>query len=45
MELQVGVKVLLKNDQGEHLLLKRSSEKYPETPPKWDLVGGQNRAR
>lgn len=41
MELQVGVKVLLKNAEGKYLLLKRSSEKYPEVGPTWDIVGGR----
>src|SRR3989338_2838916 len=41
MELQVGVKVLLKNSEGKHLLLKRSDKKYPEVGPKWDIVGGR----
>ena len=41
MELQVGVKVLLKNSEGKYLLLMRSAEKYPEAPPKWDIVGGR----
>jgi len=41
MELQVGVKVLLKNSEGKHLLLKRSDKKYPEVGAKWDIVGGR----
>src|SRR3989338_5114388 len=41
MELQVGVKVLLKNKEGKYLLVKRSSEKYPEVKRKWDIVGGR----
>ena len=41
MELQVGVKVLLKNNQGQYLLVKRSSLKYPEGFPEWDIVGGR----
>lgn len=41
MELQVGVKVLLKNKEGKYLLLKRSPEKYPEVDGLWDIVGGR----
>lgn len=41
MELQVGVKVLLKNKEGKYLLIRRSEEKYPEVGPKWDIVGGR----
>jgi 8-oxo-dGTP diphosphatase len=41
MELQVGVKILLKNKEGKYLLLRRSSEKYPETGEQWDMVGGR----
>ena len=41
MELQVGVKVLLKNKEGKYLLVRRSSEKYPEVGATWDLVGGR----
>lgn len=42
MELQVGVKVLLKNKEGKYLLLYRSPEKYPEVKgDRWDIVGGR----
>lgn len=41
MELQVGVKILLKNREGKYLLLKRSPEKYPEVKDRWDIVGGR----
>ena len=41
MELQVGVKALLKNNEGKYLLVRRSSEKYPEVGAKWDIVGGR----
>lgn len=41
MELQVGVKILLKNSEGKYLLLKRSAKKYPEVGEKWDIVGGR----
>lgn len=40
MELQVGVKVLLKNPEGKYLLIKRSPIEYPETH-KWDIPGGR----
>ena len=42
MELQVGVKVLLKNREGKFLLLQKSLEKYPEMgDDRWDMVGGR----
>lgn len=41
MQLQVGVKVLLKNSKGKHLLLRRNPKKYPEVGAKWDIVGGR----
>jgi len=41
MELQVGVKVLLKNAEGKYLLLRRSLEKYPDIKGRWDIVGGR----
>lgn len=40
MELQVGVKVFLKNPEGKYLVIRRSPEKYPETQ-KWDIPGGR----
>lgn len=40
MELQVGVKVLLKNKEGKYLLMRRSP--YEERGVgKWDLAGGR----
>ncbi len=39
--LQVGVKILLKNDEGKFLLNRRNPKKYPEAGPKWDIVGGR----
>lgn len=39
--LQVGVKILLKNDSGHYLLLRRSMEKYPDVKGRWDIVGGR----
>ncbi len=41
MELQVGVKILLKNDEGKYLLLRRSPEKYSEVDKYWDIPGGR----
>ncbi len=41
MELQVGVKALLKNKNGKYLLLRRNPKKYPDVGPKWDIVGGR----
>lgn len=41
MILQVGVKILLKNNEGKYLLVCRSSKKYPEVGAKWDVVGGR----
>jgi 8-oxo-dGTP diphosphatase len=41
MELQVGVKILLKNKDGNYLVVCRSAEKYPEVGAKWDIVGGR----
>ena len=40
-ELQVGVKVLLKNKENKFLLVRRNPKKYPEIGPKWDIVGGR----
>ena len=42
MELQVGVKILLKNGEGKYLLVRRSLTKYPEVGDhQWDIVGGR----
>lgn len=43
MELQVGVKIILKNEAGKILLLERNLQKYPEVPKenRWDIVGGR----
>jgi len=41
MELQVGVKVLLKNGEDEYLLIRRSLKKYPDIEGRWDIVGGR----
>ncbi|MEK7588512.1 MAG: NUDIX hydrolase [Patescibacteria group bacterium] len=39
--LEVGVKVILKNEKDEVLLLRRNPKKYPEIGPTWDIVGGR----
>lgn len=39
--LQVGVKILLKNQEGKYLLIRRNPKKYPEVGPAWDIVGGR----
>lgn len=39
--LQVGVKILVKNEAGEYLLLRRSREVYPEVTGCWDFPGGR----
>lgn len=41
MELQVGVKILLKNRDGKYLVVCRNPEKYPEVGAKWDIIGGR----
>jgi 8-oxo-dGTP diphosphatase len=41
IQLQVGVKILLKNKDGKYLVVCRSAEKYPEVGAKWDIVGGR----
>lgn len=41
MELQVGVKALLQNNEGKYLLLRRAPDKYPEAGATWDIVGGR----
>lgn len=40
MELQVGVKILLKNKDGKFLILHRSP-KYSEVKGMWDIPGGR----
>lgn len=40
-ELQVGVKILLKNKEGKFLMLLRSAIKYPEAGAKWEIGGGR----
>ena len=40
-ELQVGVKIAMRNADGKYLLVRRSAKKYPEVGPRWDIVGGR----
>lgn len=40
-DLQVGVKILLKNKDNKYLLVRRSQLKYPEVENRWDIVGGR----
>jgi len=40
-KLQEGVKALLKNKEGQYLMLRRSLEKYPDIKGRWDIVGGR----
>ena len=39
--LQVGVKILLSNEEGQYLLLHRSEKKYPGIKDGWDIPGGR----
>jgi len=41
IELQVGVKIVLQNQEGKYLLLRRSPEKYKGVVGTWDIVGGR----
>ena len=41
MELQVGVKILLRNSEGKYLLLRRNPKKYQDMRASWDMVGGR----
>ena len=41
MELQVGVKILLKNLEGQYLMICRSALKYPEVGARWEIPGGR----
>lgn len=43
MELQVGVKALLKNSEGKFLLLRRNTDTYRDIKGEWDIVGGRIR--
>ena len=41
MELQVGVKAIVRNKAGKYLLLHRNLAKYPDVKGGWDIVGGR----
>lgn len=41
MQLQVGVKIFLKNTDGKYLLVRRNLEKYKNIDGVWDIVGGR----
>ncbi len=41
IQLQVGVKALLKNKEGKYLILKRNIQKYKKILGEWDIVGGR----
>lgn len=41
MDLQVGVKILLKNGEGKYLVVCRNPEKYPDAGKQWEIVGGR----
>lgn len=41
MELQVGVKIFLKNKDGKYLILLRSPKAYSNIKGMWDIVGGR----
>lgn len=40
MQLQVGIKALLRNREGKYLLMRRSA-KYGDIEGQWDIVGGR----
>jgi len=41
MELQVGVKILLKNPEGKYLIARRSPHLYRDIAGLWDIIGGR----
>ena len=41
MELQVGVKAVARNKEGNYLFLRRSEKSYPGAKGIWDIVGGR----
>lgn len=41
MELQVGVKILLKNKEGKYLFLYKNPKKYLNDGSKWEIAGGR----
>ena len=41
MKLQVGVKVLIQNNSGQYLLLRRAQTMSSESETHWDIPGGR----
>ncbi len=41
MELQVGVKMLIRNSSGKYLLQRRNPKKYIDAQIGWEVVGGR----
>lgn len=41
MQLQIGVKVIIKNSLGKYLLIKRTEQLQNETELFWDIPGGR----
>jgi 8-oxo-dGTP diphosphatase len=41
VQLQVGVKVLIRNDQNQYLFMKRSQELLDGSGIRWDVPGGR----
>jgi 8-oxo-dGTP diphosphatase len=41
MNLQVGVKALIQNDQGQYLFMRRTQAFGDEAEPHWDIPGGR----
>lgn len=41
MNLQVGVKILLKNKDGQYLVVCRNAEMYPKVGRQWEIPGGR----
>lgn len=41
MKLQVGVKVLIKNEDGAYLFIQRAQKMGDESEPHWDMPGGR----
>jgi 8-oxo-dGTP diphosphatase len=39
--LQVGVKALIRNNDGKFLFIQRNRSLYPDTLPGWDIPGGR----
>jgi 8-oxo-dGTP diphosphatase len=41
MTLEVGVKILFKNKEGQYLVLCRDADIYPEAGGQWEIPGGR----